>query len=262
MLLKRMVWLAAAVCAASFVASDGRQALAAEPEAAPAAAVEPAAAQLLRATLERIAAAKSLSFVAEITNDVTLPSGQKVQFTGRIETAVRRPDGLRVSFDGEQRSTRSWYDGKTYTLLDAGQNVYACWPGPGRLEDLLDTMKKELGFAPPLSLLLHEDVATRAFARVTRGFTVGPAAIGGVAVQHLAFGGEKTDWQLWVTEGPEPVIRRIVVTFRREEGSPQFSASFLAWDFGPRLDDGLFAFVPPAGASQCDFRLMQREVGP
>jgi hypothetical protein len=258
MLLKRKVLLVVAVCVASLVALDGRKAFAAEPAVVPPAALEPAAAQVLRTTLERIATAKSLSFVAEVTSDTALPSGQRVQHTGRIETAVRRPDGLRVAFDGEQRSTRSWYDGKTFTLLDVAQNVYACAPGPGRLEDLLSTMKERLGFTPPLSLLLHEDVAATASTRMTRGFTVGPANLGGVAVQHLAFGGEKTDWQLWVTEGPEPVIKRIVVTFKKKEGAPQFSATFLTWDFVPRLDDGLFAFVPPAGAVQCDFQLMKR----
>ncbi|HWR98105.1 MAG TPA: DUF2092 domain-containing protein [Candidatus Methanoperedens sp.] len=241
----------------------GRQALAAEPApAGPAAvepaAVEPAAANLLRAALERIAAAKAFSFVAEIANDIVLPSGQGLQFTGRIETAVRRPDGLRVAFDGEQRSTRSWYDGRSFTLLDVGQNVYACSEGPARLEDLLDTMKERLGFTPPLSLLLHEDVVTTALARVKGGFVVGPATIGGVAVQHLAFSGERIDWQLWVTEGAEPVIRRIVVSFKLEAGSPQFSAAFLAWDFGPRFGDDLFTFAPPAGAMQCDFRSLQR----
>jgi hypothetical protein len=253
MVRRRIAKIALVACLAAATAAGGQRALAAEPPA-----VEPAAERLLRAALERIAAAKTFSFIAEIASDTALPSGQRVQYTGRIETAVRRPDGLRISLDGEQRSTRSWYDGKTYTLLDVGQNVYACWPGPGRLEDLLDTMKERLGFSPPLSLLLHEDVATKAFTRIQRGFTVGPATLGGVAVQHLAFGGEKNDWQLWVTEGPEPVIRRIVITFKREEGSPQFSASFLAWDFGPRIDDGLFSFAPPAGAMQCDFRLMKQ----
>ena len=255
---RRLAGLGFAACLATLAVPGAQQALTAELQpGAPAASIEPEAAKLLQAALERIAAAKSLSFVAEVASDAALPSGQRVQYTGRIETTIRRPDGLRVSFDGEQRSTRSWYDGKTYTLLDVGQNVYACWPGPARLEDLLDTMKERLGFTPPLSLLLHEDVAARAFSKVRRGFTVGPATLGGVAVQHLAFTGEKTDWQLWVTEGPEPVIRRIVLSFK-EEGARQFTASFLAWDFGPRLGDDLFTFAPPAGATQCDFQLMKR----
>jgi hypothetical protein len=240
------------------VAIGGPQAFAAEPQTQQAGAVEPAAAQLLRTALERIAAARSLSFVAEITSDRVLPSGQRVQQTGKIETAVRRPDGMRVAFDGEQRSTRSWYDGRTFTLLDVGQNVYACSPGEGRLDDLLETIKERLGFTPPLTLLLYEDVATSAFKRVKRGFTVGPANLGGVAVQHLAFDGEKTGWQFWVTEDREPVIKRLVVTFKNREGAPQFSATFLAWDFGPRLSDDLFTFVPPPGAVQCDFQLLKR----
>ena len=253
MLLRRIAGIALAALLAAPAVAGGQQSPAAAPPG-----IEPEAARLLRAALERIATAKVLSFVAEVANDTTLPSGQRIQYTGRIETAVRRPDGLRTSFDGEQRSTRSWYDGKTYTLLDPAQNVYACLPEQGRLEDFLDTMKERLGFTLPLSLLLHEDVAARAFSRMKVGFVVGPASLGGVAVQHLAFGGERSDWQLWVTDGPEPVIRRIVTTYKQEEGSPQFMATFLTWDFGPRFEDGAFSFTPPAGALQCDFQLLKK----
>lgn len=256
--LRRIAVVALAVLLAAPVVAGGQQQAPAEVPAGAPAGIEPEAARLLRAALERIATAKAFTFAAEVANDTALPSGQRVQYTGRIETAIRRPDGLRTSFEGEQRSTRSWYDGKTYTLLDPAQNVYACLPEQGRLEDFLDAMKDKLGFTLPLALLLHEDVATRAFSRIKLGFVVGPATLGGAAVQHLAFSGERSDWQLWVTDGPEPVIKRIVTTYKQTEGSPQFTATFLAWDFAPRFDDGAFTFAPPAGALQCDFQLMKK----
>lgn len=215
--------------------------------------IEPEAAQTLKAVLDRIAGASSFTYRAEVTSDTALPSGQKIQFSGTLEVAVRRPDAFWSSFDGEQRTIRSWYDGKTFTLLDNGKNVYACWPSPGKLDDLLRAMKDDLGFSLPLSPLLRESVSTKALARVNSGFTVGRSLVGGVPCRHLAFRGEKTDWQVWVTEDGEPVLKRIVITYKQEDAAPQYAATFLAWDFAPRLTDDAFRFTPPQGAIQCEF---------
>ncbi len=219
--------------------------------------IEPEAARILTAALERIAGAESFTFRAEVAEDSSLPSGQKLQFPGTLEVAVRRPNGLWNRFEGEQRTARSWYDGKTFTLLNGGKNVYACWPAPERLDDLLIAMREKLGFTPPLARLLRDNLATTALSRVTSGFIVGRGVIGGTPCRHLAFRGEKTDWQVWVSEEGEPVIKRIIITHKLEAAAPQYAATFLAWDFAPRLSDAVFAFEPPPGAVQCEFEQLQ-----
>jgi hypothetical protein len=220
--------------------------------------VEPEAAQTLKAALERIARAASFTYRAEVTSDTALPSGQKLQFSGTLEVAVRRPDGLWSFFDGEQRTSRSWYDGKTFTLLNCGKNVYARWPAPDKLDELLGAMRGTLGFTPPLSPLLRENAATKALTKVKSGFTVGRSVIGGVPCRHLAFRGEKSDWQVWISEEGEPLLKRIVITYKQEAAAPQYAATFLAWDFTPRLTDETFRFTPPQGAIQCEFEQMKR----
>jgi hypothetical protein len=220
--------------------------------------IEPEAARILKAALERIEKAKSFTFRAEVTNDAPLPSGQIVQFPGKLEVAVRRPNGLWNRFEGEQRTARSWYDGKTFTLLNEGKNVYACAPAPRKLDDLLGTMKGKLGFAPPLAPLLRDNLVARALAKVTAGSIVGRGVIGETSCLHLAFRGEKTDWQFWVSEHGEPLINRIVITYKLEPGVPRFAATFLSWDFAPRLSDAVFAFTPPQGAVQCEFEPAMR----
>jgi len=221
-------------------------------------ALEPEAARIFTAALARIGAAKSFTFRAEVIGDSTLPSGQKVQFPGTLEVALRRPNGLWNLFEGEQRTERSWYDGKSFTLLNGGKNVYACWPAPEKLDDLFGSMKEKLGFIPPLAPLLRENVATRAMEKVTSGFIVGRSVIGDTKCRHLAFRGGKTDWQVWISEHGEPVIKRIVITYKLEPGAPQYVATFLTWDFAPRLSDAVFAFTPPEGAVQCEFEPVQR----
>lgn len=220
--------------------------------------IEPEAARILKAALERIGGAKSFTFRAEVTNDTPLPSGQKIQFPGTLEVGIRRPNGFWNVFEGEQRTARSWYDGKTFTLLNSGKNVYACWPAPEKLDDLFGTMKDKLGFTPPLAPLLRDNLAATVLAKVTAGFIVGRGVIGGSNCRHLAFRGEKTDWQVWVSEDGEPDIKRIIITYKLEPGAPQYAATFLSWDFAPRLSDAVFAFTPPQGAVQCEFEPVQR----
>jgi hypothetical protein len=217
------------------------------------AALEPAAVETLRGALARIAAAQSFAFTAEIASDAPLSSGEKIQFSGRLQVEVRRPDGLRVVFDGEPRSSRSWFDGRTFTHFDPGGNAYATCEAPGTLEGLFPLMRERLGFTPPLSQLLHENVVEESLAGLRSGYTVGAASAGGHPATHLAFRGERADLQFWISGGDAPVIRRIVVTRPGEEGAPQYAVNFTDWDFEARLDPGEFAFSVPAGAVECDF---------
>lgn len=218
--------------------------------------LEPEAARILEASLERIGGAASFTFRAEITNDTVLPSGQEIQFPGMLEVAVRRPNGFSNTFVGEQRTSRSWFDGETFTLLNSGKNVYARWRSPGGLDDLLGAMRTQLGFTPPLAPLLRRNVAAKAMAKVTSGFIAGRGVIGGTSCKHLAFRGEKTDWQVWVAEQGDPLIKRIVVTYKLEASPRRYAATFLSWDFAPRLSDADFAFTPPPGAVQGEFEVV------
>jgi hypothetical protein len=215
--------------------------------------IEAEAARVLTTALERIEKAKSFAFRAEVTNDAVLPSGQKVQYPGKLEVAVRRPNGYWNMFEGEQRTTRSWYDGKTFTLLNEGENIYACWAAPENLDDLFGTMKGKLGFTPPLAPLMRDNLVATALAKVVSGSVVGRGVIGESRCLHLAFRGKKTDWQFWVSEHGDPLIRRIVITYKLEPGAPQYAATFLSWDFAPRLSDAVFSFTAPQGAVQCEF---------
>jgi hypothetical protein len=175
-----------------------------------------------------------------------------------LEVAIRRPNGLWNLFEGEQRTARSWYDGKRFTLLNGRKNVYACWTAPAALDDLFGAMKDKLGFVPPLAPLLREQVAATALEKTTSGFIVGRGIIGDVPCRHLAFRGPKTDWQVWVSEHGAPVIKRLIITYKLEPAAPQYTATFLSWDFAPRLSDAVFAFTPPDGAVQCEFEPVLR----
>ena len=68
--------------------------------------------------------------------------------------------------------------------------------------------------------------------------------------EHLAFSLENVDWQIWIEAGARPVPRKIVITYKDEENSPQYTAILSNWDFQTKLPDFLFKFAPPDGAKE------------
>ncbi|MCF6310810.1 MAG: DUF2092 domain-containing protein, partial [Verrucomicrobiales bacterium] len=53
--------------------------------------------------------------------------------------------------------------------------------------------------------------------------------------------GEAVDWQAWVKDGAEPTIKKIVLTFKEEQGRPQFIALFRDWDTATVLPAYVFS---------------------
>ena len=68
-----------------------------------------------------------------------------------------------------------------------------------------------------------------------------------IVCDHLAFRGESLDWQLWVDRGKKPLFRKIVITYKKLPGEPQFSARLSEWDIQPSFSDTLFQFSIPKG---------------
>jgi hypothetical protein len=64
---------------------------------------------------------------------------------------------------------------------------------------------------------------------------------------------DAVDVQLWVAEGEDPVIHRLVITYTELPGEPQYRALLSDWNFSPEIDATTFTFTPPADARKIDF---------
>ena len=109
------------------------------------------------------------------------------------------------------------------------------------------------GFSVPISDLVYSDPYKALTGHVQHGFWVGLHAVDGTPCHHLAFLQETIDWQIWIEDGPRPVPRKLLITYKDEPGSPQYTARLSGWDFHPRISDGWFEFRPPVGADQIEF---------
>ncbi|HZQ45661.1 MAG TPA: DUF2092 domain-containing protein [Verrucomicrobiae bacterium] len=214
--------------------------------------------ELLRRTSDYLSQSPFFSVNAEVWQDAVMASGQRVQATRTVDLQVRRPNRLRAELRSTRRNRGIWYDGKTVSILDRNRGTYGTVAAPNNLDEMLDSSLLRFGIAIPLEDLIESNPYAEAKQKVSSGTDIGPTTVLGVPCEHLAFSQTNIDWQIWIEDGPRPVPRKIVIIYKDEEGSPQYTALLNNWDFETKLPEFVFKFEPPPGAAKVNVM----ELGP
>lgn len=192
---------------------------------------------------------QSFTLNADISTDVVLELGAKVQYLSAAEITMRRPDRFRASVVGDNGSRDYYYDGKSFTMYGKLLNFYATVDAPPTLDELFGTLLDKYDLPLPLADLLYQSVHSTLLDSTTAGAVVGRSRVGGTVCDHVGFHQNDVDWQLWVEAGSTPLPRRLVITTLDEPSQPQYQA-VLTWNLTPRIDEAMFAFAPPKDAGR------------
>jgi hypothetical protein len=195
--------------------------------------------------------------------DAVQKSGQKIEFNEMRKITLSRPDRLRV--EGERSGgakTLTVFTGKEIVLIDATSNVYATAPQPGGVDDTIVHFVKDLGMRLPLAVLLVSQAAAELKDRVRSVDYVEKTNIHGSPSHHLAARTDTVDFQVWVADGDKPLPQRVVITYKKDKGEPQFWAQFSDWNLAPAIEDSTFLVTPPAGAQKVAFAAQLPRISP
>jgi hypothetical protein len=217
------------------------------------AGIDPAATKLLKSATDFLAAQKQFTVEARSSLEVVLASGQKIEFNQTARESVQRPNKLRAERTGDLVAQVFYYDGKSLTLSNPADKVYATVAAPDTLDAMLDFARETLDIVAPAGDLAYGNAYDILMTDVGQGFVVGKAVIEGARCDHLAFRAPHVDWQIWIQEGKQPLVRKLVITTRDLANAPQFSVVATKWDLKPHFTDKTFTFAPPAGAKKIDF---------
>ena len=217
--------------------------------------VDAAAMKSIEGMSDFLAGTKQFGVTLDVAYDIVQEWGQKLEFGETRVITVRRPDRLRVETTGRDGAVSGVvFDGREIAAFNVNDKVYATTPQPGSLDDSIAHFVDVLGMRLPMAAILQGRVAKQAkgWAREIR--YVEAATIAGVPCDHVALHGDWEDVQLWIARGDRPLLQRIVITYSRAEGKPQFSAQLRDWNLAPNAADAVFAFTPPAGAVKIAFK--------
>jgi hypothetical protein len=216
--------------------------------------LEEQAMAVLKRMAELLSQAQRFSVTIDVGFDAVQDSGQKIEFGETRQVVLRRPDHLRI--DATKRDSAKsvfLFDGKDMTVFHPQENVYATVAKPGSVDEAMAYFVQDLGLRLPLAELLNSHLDQALPERVRVADYVEPSSIAGIPCDHLALRGDEADLQVWVTQDGPPLPRRLVITYRRADGRPQFWAQFSDWNLSPEVPDTLFAFTPPTGATKIAF---------
>lgn len=221
--------------------------------------IEEQAMAVLKRMAEFLTQAQRFSVTVDTGFDVVQDSGQKIEFGETRQIVLRRPDHVRIEATKRNGSKSGmFFDGTDLAAFNTKENVYATVARPGTVDEAIAYFLNDLDMRLPLAELLSSHLAKTLSEHVRAAAYVEPSQIAGVPCDHLALRGDQADLQLWVAQGNQPLPRRLVITYTREDGRPQFWAQFSEWNLAPEVPDALFVFTPPAGAAKIAFALQQR----
>ena len=213
---------------------------------------EPGMPHLLRMA-EYLAKLDRFAVEFECSHDVVQPDGQKLEFIETRRVAVLRPSNLRVETthsDGEK--TLLVFDGKQIAGCSVTENVYMTVETTGTIDDAVRYATEHLKARVPLAVLLAGNLPEQLRERVKSAEVVEMTTVAGKECVHIAARGAEVDMQVWMRSGKAPLPVRIVLTYKKEKGMPQFRAQFGEWNTTQTFGPEQFAFTPPANAQRID----------
>ena len=211
--------------------------------------IDPQAEKLLRRMGDYIASRQQFSLKAESVLEAVLTTGQKLQFDSPATLTLSRPNKLRAHRRGDILNQEFFYDGKTLTLYNPKENLYATAAMPPTLDEAIDFAREKLDVIAPGADLLYTNAADKMLKASSAGMVVGPSVVAGVKTTHLAFRGAEVDWQIWIDEGDKPLPRKFTLTSKQVKGEPEFTVIFRSWDLTPKVTDKEFVFTAPKGVA-------------
>ena len=67
-------------------------------------------------------------------------------------------------------------------------------------------------------------------SRFLSGEYLGLSLVDDLRCHHIAFSMEEVDLQVWVEEGSQPLLRKLLFTFKNLPMQPQYSARIMLWE--------------------------------
>ncbi len=219
----------------------------------PAPAVKPQPVDVLKQMAAYLRSLDRFTVRVEKTTELILPNDQRLHSDQTAEIAIQKPNRLRVNFLNLSGGRQLFYDGQTFTLYTPEVNVYASAAAAPTIDETLDLLATRYRISLPVTDLLVANPDSRLAQNLTSETYVGRILVRGVPCHHLAFQTPELDWEIWIEDGPKPLPRRLALTDKSVEGSPQMTANLSDWNLTPSFSADYFTFKPPQNAQRITF---------
>ncbi len=197
--------------------------------------LEPRAMGLLKATSERLAAAKSMSFTANVSYEFPSKLGPPIVYVSRYDVTMQRPDKLKVIMPGDGPASEFYYDGKTMLAYAPAENLVAVADAPSTIDAALMAAYVNAAIYYPFTDLLVDDPYKALTDGAILAFYVGPSTVvGGTRTDVIAWANNDVFLQIWIGVD-DKLPRRVRAIYRTDPMELRHEMELANW----RLDESV-----------------------
>ncbi len=222
-------------------------------EAAPKPLIEQGALDALKKMSDTLKAAKAIELSITDFREVPSSQGQMVTLVTSADITAERPNKFRAEANFNGAETSFVFDGKNFTALDKGKNLYVTAElGADTMEAFFKKLQESRGIEFSVADFLASDPYAIFSKDLTNAYDVGTTTIDGVTTQHLVFSAKGLEWQLWIDPATN-LPRLFTVIYNDVPREPRFLVNFKSWNLKATPAADAFTFTPPKDAASISF---------
>src|SRR5271169_3454623 len=191
--------------------------------------LEPKAIDILKEACSRLAAARTMSFMAVVTYESPSRLGTPLVYTTRSEVTLQRPDKLRVITPGDGPASEFYYNGKTMTAYAPAENLVAVAEAPPTIDETLKAAFDSAAIYFPFGNMITADPYKSVSDGLILAFYIGQSHIvGGTTTDMVAYANNNVFLQVWI--GAEDKLPRMIRgVYRADKAHLRHQLEFSNW---------------------------------
>ena len=171
--------------------------------------LEPKAVEILKASSDRLAAARTMSFTAVETFESPSRQGHPLAFANKSLVTMQRPNKLRVVLTGDGPASEFYYDGKVMMAFAPVENLLAVADAPPTIDATLEAAYHAAAIYFPFTDLIVTDPYKDLAPGLQLAYYIGQSHIvGGTTTDIVAYVGDGVFAQVFI--GTEDKLPRLI----------------------------------------------------
>ncbi|MDX1761864.1 MAG: DUF2092 domain-containing protein [Christiangramia sp.] len=209
--------------------------------------IDSLAVQVLDRMAEFIGGMNSVSFTANITQDVDGSKFGLVKEFSRNEVYMVGPDKMHVQSIGTDGHRGYWYNGESLVYYSFKENNYSVVDAPSDIISMMDSINENFDIEFPAADIFYPGIVNTIIENFDHIDYLGEKMIDGKNCFHILASSETTNLQLWISNDAFFLPERFLI-IHKDDQHKQYEVNFLNWEINPVLPVEMFSFEPPPKA--------------
>ena len=215
--------------------------------------LEPKAIELLKASSDRLAAARSLSFTAVEIFEHPSRHGHPLAYATKSDVTLQRPDRLRVIISGDGPASEFYYNGKIMMAFAPAENLVAVANAPPTIDATLEAAYRSAGIYFPFTDLIVANPYKDMAEGLKLAYYMGQShVVGGTTTDMVAYIDNGVFIQMWI--GAEDKLPRLVhAVFLNDPDKMRHHLELSNWQLDSTVAADAFGGAKASGAKRIPF---------